>query len=128
VTWSACRQDVVALSTTEAEYIAAVNTAQTGIWATKLLRDLYLPPEKPVTIYLDSKGADSLAKQSTNFAKVRHLRTRYHWLRDAIRKKEIDLERIPGWDNPADIFTKGVPADEMCKHLKAIGIATQGEC
>lgn len=84
VAWSTKKQDVVALSTTEAEYITLVHTGQTAVWARKLLYNIKLPVTGPTLIYTDSSGAESLATRSANFTKVRHLRTRYHWLHDTV--------------------------------------------
>ena len=128
VSWSARRQDVVTLSTTEAEYIATVHAGQTAKWLTQFMDEIYLPIERPVIIHTDSKGGQSLAKRSANFSKVRHLLVRYHWLRDAIREKELDVIHIPGTQNPADIFTKALPYVTLRKHLEYLRVPAQGEC
>jgi len=128
VSWSSRRQDVVALSTTEAEYIAAVHAGQTANWLSEFMDEIYLPIEHPIIIRMDSKGGEGLAKRSANFSRVRHLLVRYHWLRDAIRKKELDIIHIPGTSNPADIFTKALPYVTLQKHLLYMSVPSQGEC
>ncbi|GBE79255.1 hypothetical protein SCP_0204530 [Sparassis crispa] len=123
VSWSSHRQDVVTLSTTEAEYIAAVHAGQTAMWIAKFMDNIHNPVTLPVNIRMDSSGGESLAKRSANFTRVRHLHGRYHWLRDAIRLKEIDIIHIPGADNPADIFTKSLSQPVLHKHLLFLGVA-----
>jgi hypothetical protein len=122
VSWSSHCQSVVTLSTTESEYIAAVHAAQTAMWMEKFMNDVYLPISKPVIIHMDSSGGESLAKRSANYTKVRHLHVRYHWLRNTVRCKEIDISHIPSSENPADIFTKPLPAPLLLKHLRFLGI------
>ncbi|TFY53388.1 hypothetical protein EVJ58_g9480 [Rhodofomes roseus] len=106
VSWSSRRQEVVTLSTTEAEYIAAVHAGQTGVWVANFMDEIYVPVERPVVIRMDSAGGESLATRSANFSRVQHLHIRYHWLQEAIRGKQLKIVHIPGVDNPADIFYK----------------------
>lgn len=89
---------------------------------------VYLPIKKPVIIHTDSKGGQSLAKRSANFSKVQHLLVRYHWLREAVHGKEIEVVHVPGSENPADIFTKALSSVTLGKHLIFLGVPAQGEC
>lgn len=108
VTWSSRRQDLVTLSSTEAGYIAAVHAGQTALWLYKFLDKVYLPASRPMVIRVDSSGAESLAKRSANFSRVRHLRVRKYWLRDGVCNGDITIEQIPETANPADMLTKSL--------------------
>ena len=119
---------MVTLSTTEDEYITTVHAGQTGVWITNFMDEIYVPIQRPVVIRMDSAGGESLATRSTNFSRVRHLHIQYHWLREAIRGKQLKIIHIPGADNPADIFTKALTLPTLLKHLLYMRVAAPGEC
>ncbi|TFK53140.1 hypothetical protein OE88DRAFT_1347166 [Heliocybe sulcata] len=75
------------------------------------------PPILPMLIYSDSSGGESMA----NFNRVRNLRVQYHWLRDAVKSKELAIEHIPGKDDPADIFTEPLTGPDLKKNVGGIG-------
>ena len=53
---------------------------------------------------------------------MRHLSTQPLWIQDAVREKRVQLEKANGSANPADLFTKHVPAELMHKHMMKIGL------
>ncbi|KAL7278428.1 hypothetical protein ACG7TL_007425 [Trametes sanguinea] len=122
VTWSSRRQDVVTLSSTEAEYIASVHAGQTAIWVAKFMDEIYLPISRPITLRLDSTGAESLAKRSANFTCVRHICVREFWLREVVRAGDISLSRIPGTENVADMLTKPLGPIILRGHINRLGL------
>ncbi|OJT09466.1 Retrovirus-related Pol polyprotein from transposon TNT 1-94, partial [Trametes pubescens] len=123
VTWSSRRQDVVTLSSTEAEYIAAVHAGQTAMWIAKFLDKIYLPAANPIVIRIDSSGAESLARRLANFTRVRHLRVREFWLRDVVRDGGLVIERVPGTANPADMLTKALGPTILKGYVERLGLA-----
>ncbi|KAL7280494.1 hypothetical protein ACG7TL_005426 [Trametes sanguinea] len=127
VTWSSRRQDVVTLSSTEAEYIASVHAGQTAIWVAKFMDEIYLPIARPITLRLDSTGAESLAKRSANFTRVRHIRVREFWLREVVGAGDISLSRIPGTENIADMLTKPLGPIILRGHLSRLGLTQKEE-
>lgn len=123
VTWSSRRQDLVTLSSTEAEYIAAMHAGQTALWLYKFLDEVFLPAARPIVIRIDSSGAESLAKCSANFTRVRHLRVREYWLRDVIHDGDIAIKRVPGTANPADMLTKSLGPTILKGYMNRLGLA-----
>ncbi|KAK2991823.1 hypothetical protein RJ640_006383 [Escallonia rubra] len=74
--WSSKKQQIVALSTCEAEYIAAAACTCQAIWLKNILKELYLIEEGPTTIYVDNKSAIALAKNPVSHSRSKHIDTR----------------------------------------------------
>jgi hypothetical protein len=117
VSWSSKLQPIVTLSTTEAEYIAAVEAGKEIAWMRNLLGELGYSFTGPSTLHMDNLSAISSAKNPEHHSKMKHLRLRYFWLRDTIESGLIIPKHIPGTEMPADILTKPVPRDkvEFCR-------------
>ncbi len=81
------------LSTTEAEYIAVTEACKEVLWLQKFLHELDLEQEK-YTLYCDSQSAIHLSKNSTFHAKSKHIVVRYHWIRDVLEEKLLQLEKV----------------------------------
>ncbi|KAK8936149.1 hypothetical protein KSP39_PZI013475 [Platanthera zijinensis] len=107
ISWKATLQDIVALSTTEAEYIAAVEAAKEAIWLKGLTKELRITQEA-VKVHCDSQSAVCLAKDPVYHARTKHIDVRYHKLREFVGSGEILLLKVPTEDNVADILTKPV--------------------
>ena len=107
VGWYSRRQDIVSLSVTEAEYIAACEGAKDAAWGRQFLSELQIVTTPVLTT--DSEGAFNLSKTNGYMRRTRHIDHRYHYIRQEIKKGHLDLQTIPGKENPADIFTKILP-------------------
>jgi hypothetical protein len=116
VSWQSRLQKCVALSTTEAEYIAITEAAKELLWMKKFLQELGLQQEKYV-LYCDSQSAIHLSKNSTFHSRSKHIDVRYHWIRDALDEKLIHIEKIHTDDNGLDMMTKSLPMQklEICR-------------
>ncbi|KAL0726856.1 hypothetical protein Bca4012_022949 [Brassica carinata] len=124
VSWKSRLQPVVALSTTEAEYIALTEAVKEAIWLKGLLEDFGVK-QGPISIWCDSQSAICLSKNNVFHERTKHVAKRYHFIRDIIEDKVVDVLKIHTSRNPADILTKVVPVSkfnaalEMLKVLKA---------
>ncbi|KAK8931207.1 hypothetical protein KSP39_PZI016896 [Platanthera zijinensis] len=107
ISWKATLQDIVVLSTTEAEYIAAVEAAKEAIWLKGLTKELRITQEA-MKVHCDSQSAICLAKDQVYHARTKHIDVRYHKLREFVGSGEILLLKVPTEDNVADILTKPV--------------------
>ena len=116
VSWQSKLQKCVALSTTEAEYIAVTEACKEIVWLKKFLQELDLKQDK-YTLYCDSQSAIHLSKNSTFHSRSKHIDVRYHWIRDVLDEKLIQLEKVHIDQNGADILTKSLPRDklEVCR-------------
>jgi hypothetical protein len=105
VSWSSCKQSSVAESTTEAEYVVAASCCSQLLWITYTMSD-FDEEYTHVPLHCDSTSAISVAKNPVLHSKTKHIKVRYHFLRDNVEKGKIALIHVPTHDQLADIFTK----------------------
>ena len=115
IAWSARKQSLVTLSTTEAEYIALTAVAREVLHLQVLLEEIYGPVSSPIPIYCDNQGAIALASKTRFHARTKHIDIRYHFVRHLIRTRILDLSYCPTEENVADIFTKALSRPRLRK-------------
>jgi len=109
VAWSSKKQTTVALSTAEAEYVAATHCAKQVIWHRSLLNEVGIPLPTTSTIFSDNQAAVSIAHHPEHHARTKHINIAHHFLRDLVQNGTLDLVYINTEYNLADIFTKSLP-------------------
>ena len=109
ISWQSKLQKCVALSTTEAECIAAMEAGKEIVWIKAFFKELGLQQDKYV-VYCDSQSAIDLSKNATNHSRTKHIEVRYHWIRDAIEMKRFQLKKIHIGKNATNMMTKAVPS------------------
>ena len=121
ISWSAKQQQVVALSSTEAEYIGITHAAKEAIWLRSLLTDLVHPDfaTHAVRLYSDNKGAMDLAQNNAFHARTKHIAIRYHFIREVVENGHVELGYRRTEDMPADLFTKPVTRARL-DHLRIL--------
>lgn len=107
ISWSSKHQTVVALSSTEAEYIALSSATQEAMFLAQILADLDYA-QGSITIHSDNQGSIKLASNNSTSARTKHIDIRHHFVRDAIAAGKINIKYIPSENQPADILTKPV--------------------
>lgn len=124
VSWSSKRQKTVAVSTAEAEYMAAAEAAKEAIWMKGLLTELDIPriDVDTVTIYCDNQSAIKLAKNPEFHSRTKHIKLRHHFIRELVESGEIALEYINTKLNIADIMTKGIARPEFQRLIEESGM------
>ena len=123
--WSSKKQQTVALSTCEAEYIAAAGSTCQAIWLGYILGELNLAKEDPVTIYVDNKSAISLAKNPVSHSRSKHINIKYHFLREQVNDKIVELVHCRTEENLADIFTKSLKPEVFQKMKEKLGMQSR---
>ena len=118
-TWSST-QATVALSSAEAEYSALVKAASIGLGFQSLLRDLGVESDYPFKLYCDSSAAIGIASR-VGLGKIRHLAVHLLWLQQLVQNRSVEVLKVLGHKNVADILTKCVPGNLLVKHLKTAG-------
>ena len=106
ISWQTRQQPSVALSTMESEFMAACAAAQESVWLIQLLKELSCEFTEPVVLYEDNKACLDYSKNSTNHQRTKHISVRYHFIRDLITERVLQLKQIPSEENIADILTK----------------------
>ena len=115
VSWQSKLQKCVALSTTEAEYIAAAEAGKEMLWIKRFLQELGII-QKEYKVHCDSQSALDLSKNSMYHSRTKHIDIRYHWIREVM---EQQLQKIHTDENPADMLTNGVTREklELCRDI-----------
>lgn len=124
ISWCSKKQDCVALSTMEAEYVACCLAVQEAIWLKSFLHDLNVTPkvDEPVDMHCDNTAAIQFAKDPKFHKKSKHIRRRFHFVREAIRKKDVVINYIPTSMMVADPLTKPIPKSAFVAHVKNLGL------
>uniref|UniRef100_A0A5S6Q5K6 Reverse transcriptase Ty1/copia-type domain-containing protein n=1 Tax=Trichuris muris TaxID=70415 RepID=A0A5S6Q5K6_TRIMR len=107
ISWFSQKQKGVALSTTEAEYVAASEAAKELIWLKNLYNELAVVQPKP-TLFVDNMGAVKLSKNPEFHKRTKHIAVRFHFVREKWKEGEFDVQHIGGEHQKADILTKAL--------------------
>jgi hypothetical protein len=113
VTWQSQKQKVVALSSCEAEYIAATTAACQGVWLACLLAELKGRKADAVTIKIDNQSAIQLSKNPIFHDRSKHIDTRYHFIRECVEENRVNVELVSTKDQLADVLTKALGRDRF---------------
>ena len=108
ISWSSKLQTIVALSSTEAEYMTAVEAGKEILWMRNILGEFGYPQQGPSILHIDNLSAISVSKNPEHFGRMKHLDLRFFWLRDVVEVGTIHPQHIPGTEQPADCLTKAL--------------------
>ena len=122
IAWSSRRQDCVATSTTEAEYIAASEATKEAVWLRRLITQLGAKQREPTPIKCDNQSAIKLTKNPEYHRRTKHIDVRYHFVRHHQEMKNIEVSYVPTEDQVADILTKNLPGPRFLKLREDLGI------
>ena len=95
ISWSSKLQSIVSLSTTEAEYVSSVSTAQEILWLRNLFKELGYPVQTSSSLNIDNQSAINVAKNPEHHGHMKHLDLRFYWLRDVVEDKTITVKYCP---------------------------------
>jgi hypothetical protein len=108
VSWQSVKQQVVALSSCEAEYIAATSASTQAIWLARLLGDLLGRDDEAVEIRVDSKFALALVKNPVFHERNKHIRVKYHFIRGCLEDGSVKANYISTQDQLTNFLTKSL--------------------
>lgn len=118
--WTSKKQEKVAHSTYEAEYVAASLTTKEALWVRKLMADCDL--KGPITIHIDNQGALRDAQTRNYTPGNRHIGVHYHVCFERVRNGDVEFKFIPTNKQIADIFTKPLGPVEFEKFRTGLGV------
>jgi hypothetical protein len=124
VSWSAKKQEIVSLSTTESEYIAATHASKEALWLRSLLSQLFEPTHTPTTLFLDNQSAITLTKDHQYHARTKHIDIRFHFIRWIVEEGKISLVYCPTNSMVADSLTKALPSAKVKHFACELGLST----
>lgn len=120
--WSSKKQSVVAQSSAEGEYVAAAKATSQAIWLRRILEDIGEKQEEGTILYCDNKSAIAIAKNPVNHDRTKHISIKYHFIREAIGKKEVQLQYCRSNEQLADLLTKALPKEKFNCLRELIGV------
>jgi hypothetical protein len=121
VSWGSKKQTSIALSTTEAEYVAAGQCCVQLLWVRQTLRDFGYNLSK-VPLLCDNESAIRLADNPVEHSHTKHIHIRHHFLRDHQQKGDIDIYHISTENQLADIFTKPLDKKRFCRLCSELNV------
>ena len=124
VSWSSKLQNIIAKSSTEAEYVSASEAANECLWLRQLLSDLLHPQSKATKIMIDNQAAIMLSRNPGYHHKSKHIDVRHHSIRQQQEMKSITLQYIPSNEQPADMLTKSLASPKLHSCLETLHITT----
>ena len=124
ISWSSKKQQSVALSSTESEYMALAKATAKAIWLRKLLCELGFPQSNPTTIYCDSQSAIALSENPRYHSRSKYVDTQYHFTRGKVLAHEIQLPYVSTSDMTADILTKSLLKDKHQRCMTNLGMCS----
>ncbi|XP_052135136.1 secreted RxLR effector protein 161-like [Oryza glaberrima] len=123
VSWQSVKQKVVALSSCEAEYIAATTAACQGVWLSQLLGEINQEELDAFKLLIDNKSAIALSKNPVFHERSKHIATRYHYIRERVEDGSVHVEFVGTEGQIADILTKALGRTRFLELRSRIGVA-----
>lgn len=120
--WTSKLQPTVSLSTTEAEFVAACAAGQELVFNVALLQSLGFTVSSPPTLHVDNRSAVQVAQNPEHHGRMKHLDTKYYWLREQVNAGNIRIEHIRTDKMPADALTKPLAANKMADARRLLGL------
>nr|GFB51452.1 retrovirus-related Pol polyprotein from transposon TNT 1-94 [Tanacetum cinerariifolium] len=121
VSWSSKKQDCMALSTIEAEYVSLSVCCAQVLWMRTQLTDYGFHFNK-IPIYCDSKLAIAIYCNPVQHSRTKHIAVRYHFIKEHVEKGTIELYFVKTDYQLADLFTKALPADRFIYLVRRLGM------
>ena len=121
ISWISKLQKVVALSTTEVEYVVATEASKEMIWLQRFMEELEKKQENS-RLYCDSESSIHLAENLAFHSKTKNIQLRYHFIRSVLEDGNLKLEKIHTIQNPAYMLTKGVTREKLSSCSVSVGL------
>ncbi|XP_039137235.1 uncharacterized protein LOC120274764 [Dioscorea cayenensis subsp. rotundata] len=124
VSWISKKQEIVTLSSTEAEYVALCGACCQSLWLKRILSDCGEIFDDPIPIWCDNRSCIAIAKNPVLHGRTKHIDVKYHFIRELVTENSIQLLFCNTEEQLADIFTKCVDAKKLYKFRDLLGICS----
>ena len=133
ISWRSTKQDTVALSTTEAEYIAASTASRHIQWLRTMIRELtskqqpttVLHLTDPTTLSLDNQSAIKIAQRAEKTRKSKRIDARRHYIKQQRKRGALETKHTPTEEMRADFLTKQLTPTKFTNNLKQCNITAE---
>jgi len=120
ITWDTKKQQTVALSTAEAELMAIVEAVKEVKWVGMLVSEMGYQVRKPILIHTDNQSAMNITKHDTEHGRTKHVDIKHSFVRDEIKKGEVEIKWISSQQQMADTFTKTLTPSVFLTHREKL--------
>jgi hypothetical protein len=122
ISWTACKQKVIAASSCEAKYIAAFETVKECIWVCTLLQSINYAQPLPTIISCDNNATKALSEDPLVHSCVKHVDIKHHFLHEHVQSNKLQLTYIDTHENMADMFTKALDVKQFTYLRNFLGL------
>ena len=123
MSWSSKKQELVTLSTMQAEYMAATHATQEVMQLCHLISEVFGPLEEPTTLFSDSQSAIALTKDGHYHAQTNNIDIWYHFIQYIVKAGHIKLIYCPTHEMTADVLMKALPSAKVKHFATTLGLA-----
>jgi hypothetical protein len=124
VSWFSQNQKSLALSSTEAKYMAASQPSCEALWLRKMLVGLFSVQLRPTVIYCDNQSCNKISKNPVFHDRSKHIEIRYHFIRDYVQRGVVELQYISTEEQVADILTKALNMGKFIFFRDKLGVVS----
>jgi len=129
VSWSSKKQQTIALSTAEAEYLSGTQATKEAIWLQQFLAAIGVRKETlygyPAWLYGDNQSANALANNPEYHSKTKHIHGRQRFITEMVEQGAVTVIYMPTKDMIADMLTKALPQGQYRKFMRVLGLRTE---
>ena len=122
ITWCSQKQKTVALSSCEAEFMAATLAAMQALWLRNLMSELTATEPKVVPLFVDNNSAIALMKNLVFHGRSKHIDIKYHFIKQCVERGQIVVKRVGTNEQRADSLTKALPAGKLAVMRYLLGV------
>ena len=122
ISWSSRKQELVTLSTAEAEYVTVTHAAKECIWLRHLIEELSPSPLSTTTLYCNNQATLKLATDNNYRVRTKHIDICFHFICQVMASGAVDIHYCPTDDMTADILTKVLPHWKVLCHTLGLGL------
>ena len=122
ISWSSKKQTTVADSSCYAEYIALHDAGHEVSFLRQLLTNLQFLPSSPTQLFCDNDAATQLSEDHVWHSHTKHIRVKYHYIRELVLNGEAKVTRVGSKDNVADILTKPLARLDFQRLRLSLGV------
>jgi histone deacetylase 1/2 len=113
ISWCARKQATVSRSSTEAEYKAIANATAEIMWIQTLLKEIGIQVPATAKLWCDNLGAKYLSSNPVFHARTKHIEVDYHFVRERVLRRLLQIDFVPTGDQVADGFTKAITVRQL---------------
>lgn len=124
--WYSRQQPIVAVSSTEAEYVSACQATKEALWARKILRDFGAEVKAATVLWEDNQACIRLTENPEAFARTKHIDVRFHMVRHHVEAGDVVCQYVQTSDQAADFLTKPTTGPQLARFLNFLGVVERG--